>query len=71
MKKYRRVLVPLPFSPSDPLARPDVYFLLLCCIFTQDDQEVKALGDDVKAFARRWPMPGFETSELKFTEMDH
>lgn len=40
------------------------------CIF-QDDEEVKALGEDVKAFARRWPMPGFEVSELKFTEMDH
>lgn len=37
----------------------------------QNDAEVKALGDDVKAFARRWPMPGFEASQLKFTEMDH
>lgn len=38
---------------------------------SQNDADVKTLGDDVKAFARRWPMPGFEASELKFTEMDH
>ncbi|CAM9874584.1 unnamed protein product [Ectocarpus sp. 6 AP-2014] len=40
-------------------------------IALESDEEVKALGDDVKAFARRWPMPGFEASELKFKEMDH
>lgn len=39
--------------------------------YSQNDEDVKTLGDDVKAFARRWPMPGFEASELKFTEMDH
>eukprot|EP00904_Undaria_pinnatifida_P000395 jgi/Undpi1/10356/HiC_scaffold_29.g12806.m1 len=40
-------------------------------IAIEDNADVKALGDDVKAFARRWPMPGFEVSELKFLEMDH
>lgn len=37
----------------------------------QGDEDVKALGEDVKKFSRRWPMPGFEVSELKFKEMDH
>lgn len=40
-------------------------------IFLQNDEEVKALGDEVIAFAQKWPMPGFEASELKFKEMNH
>lgn len=45
--------------------------LVLMIAVSQDNEDVKALGEDVKKFARRWPMPGFEVSELKFKEMDH
>jgi hypothetical protein len=30
------------------------------------DAEVKALGDEVIAFAQQWPMPGYEVTELKY-----
>ncbi|CAM9508027.1 unnamed protein product [Phaeothamnion confervicola] len=32
----------------------------------KDDEEVKQLGADVAAFATRWPMPGYEVSQLKY-----
>ncbi|CAM9913328.1 unnamed protein product, partial [Sphacelaria rigidula] len=40
-------------------------------IAIEEDADVKALGDEVVAFAQQWPMPGFESSELKFKAMDH
>lgn len=49
----------------------DNFLFLIYFCWCQDNADVKALGNDVKAFARRWPMPGFEVSQLKFTEMDH
>lgn len=35
----------------------------------QGNKDVKALADEVVEFAQRWPMPGFEASELKFKKM--
>jgi len=46
-------------------------FPVLMIAVLQGNEDVKALGEDVKKFSRRWPMPGFEISELKFKEMDH
>lgn len=43
---------------------------LSCGCAVQDNEDVKALGDEVIAFAQQWPMPGFEASELKFKVMD-
>ncbi|CAM9653563.1 unnamed protein product [Discosporangium mesarthrocarpum] len=33
-----------------------------------ENEDVKALAKEVTDFARRWPMPGFEASELKYKE---
>lgn len=38
-------------------------------LYIQEDEEVKALGAEVIAFAQQWPMPGFEASQLKFKKM--
>lgn len=35
----------------------------------QGNKDVSALADEVVEFAQKWPMPGFEASELKFKKM--
>ena len=66
----RRAHSPPPQIPTGPFVVRSCRIRCDVCVF-QGNEEVKALGEDVKEFARRWPMPGFEVSELKFKEMDH
>ena len=50
------------FSPQEVSGKKLVDFVAQL----DGNEEVKALGDEVKVFAARFPMPGFNVNEMRY-----